>query len=170
MRKFLWLLLLLFLPAQLFAYDATFNFQQTTPELVSGWKIKAGPTKGGPYPTVVDCGKPAPLADGTYSCEMTGVVFNPLYGVAVNYDKAKVESTPSNEGVLSITVAPPSNLKVVVTVRTVASLTRYGNPTAKTTVTRKSVPDGTVVKEGTSSYWNSKTREYITNTTIVSNG
>ena len=170
MKKFLWILLVLLLPAHVFAYDATFNFSQTTPELVAGWKIKAGPTKGGPYPTVVDCGKPAPLADGTYNCEMPGVAFNPLYGIAVNYDKAKVESLPSTEATLSITVAPPNNLKVVITVRTVAKLTRYGNPTATTTVSRKEVPVDKVVKEGTSSYWNSRTREHITNTTIVSNG
>ena len=36
-------------------YDATYNFTQPSPELVSGFKAKAGPTKGGPYTVTVDC-------------------------------------------------------------------------------------------------------------------
>ena len=50
------------------AYDATFNFTQQYPELVAGWKIKAGPTKSGPYPHVIDCKKPPANTDGTFDC------------------------------------------------------------------------------------------------------
>ena len=106
---------LLFTTSSAFAYDATFNFTQQYPELVAGWKIKAGQTKGGPYTRTVDCKKPSVKADGTIDCAMTDLTFNPLYGVVVNYDSTGKESTPSNEATLSVTVPPPGNLKFTIT-------------------------------------------------------
>jgi hypothetical protein len=150
------------------AYDATFNFSQQYPELVAGWKIKAGPTKGGPYPHVIDCKKPVPLADGTYDCVGIGLTANPIYAVAVNYNSAGTESPQSPEATMTITVPPPANMKIVVKITTVSRLTKYGNVIASTTITRKEVPAGTVVKEGTTGYRNSL-GEWITNTTIALN-
>ena len=154
--------------SQSHAYDATANFSQSQPELVSGFFFKAGPTKGGPYPSVTDCGKPAPKADGTYDCVGKNFTANPVYAVVSNYDSAKKEIATSAEASMSITVQPPGNLKLVVTVTTISKLTRYGNPVATTTIKRVTVPSDKVVKEGTSGYWNSKKREYVTNTVIIS--
>jgi hypothetical protein len=165
-KRFIVLLSILFLASTAFAYDATFTFNQQYPELVAGWKIKAGPTKTGPYPHIIDCRKPAPNTDGTYSCAGTGLTANPIYAVAVNYNSAGVESATSNEATMSITVGPPTNLKVVVTVQTVSRLSKYGNPIATTTIKRVEVPQDKVVREGTSSYRNSR-GEYVTNTTLV---
>lgn len=150
------------------AYDATFNFSQQYPELVAGWKIKAGPTKGGPYPYVLDCKKPAPLADGSIDCVGTGLTANPIYAVAVNYNSAGVESSASNEATMTITVPPPASLKTVVKITTVSKLTRYGNVIVSTTMTKKEMPLDTVIKEGTTGYRNAR-GEYITNTTIALN-
>lgn len=135
---------------QAFAYDATFNFSQQYPELVAGWKIKAGPTKSGPYPYVIDCKKPAAKTDGTFDCIGTGLTANPIYAVAVNYDSTGKESAQSNEATTSITVQPPTNLKVVITVTTAVKLSRYGNVIAvNPVVTEKEVPADQYVKEGT---------------------
>ena len=46
-----------------FAYDTGINFKQQYPELIAGWYIDAGPTKGGPYPNVTDCAKTPIKAD-----------------------------------------------------------------------------------------------------------
>ena len=63
---------------------------------------------------------------------------------------------------------PPQGLKItVVTVRTVSSFTSRGNITAKTTVTTKEVPADTVVDAKPINYWNSKTKQYISQTTLV---
>ena len=149
------------------AYDATFNFTQQYPELVAGWKIKAGPTKTGPYPHVIDCKKPAPNADGSYDCLGVGLTANPIYAVAVNYNGAGVESPQSPEATMSITVPPPASLKVVVTVRTVSKLNRNGNPISVTTVKKEEVPIDKVVKEGTSSGYRNKYGEWVVSTVIV---
>lgn len=154
--------------AQAFAYDATFNFSQQYPELVAGWKIKAGPTKGGPYPYVIDCHKPAANADGTIDCVGTGLTANPIYAVAVSYDSAGVESAASNEATMTLTVPPPASLKIVVKITTVSKVNKRGNVVASTTVAREEVPAGTVIREGTTGYRNAK-GEYITNTIIAFN-
>lgn len=150
------------------AYDVTANFSQDKPELIAGFYLKAGPTKGGPYPNVTDCGKPAAKADGTYDCIGKGYTANPVYAVVANYDGAKKEIATSAEATLSLTVQPPGNLKLVITVQTISTLSRYGNPIAKTTIKRAEVPVGTVVKEGTSSYRN-RAGEYVTNTIVAFN-
>jgi len=63
----------------------------------------------------------------------------------------------------------PSGLKLtVLTIKTVSRLTKYGNVIASTTTSRKEVPAGTVVKEGTSGYRNSL-GEWISTTTIALN-
>lgn len=154
--------------AQAFAYDATFNFSQQYPELVAGWKIKAGPTKGGPYPYVLDCHKPVANADGTFDCVGTGLTANPIYAVAVSYDSAGVESAASNEATMTLTVPPPASLKIVVKITTVSKLNKRGNIVASTTVSREEVPADTVVKEGTTGYRNAK-GEWVTNTIIAFN-
>ena len=150
------------------AYDATGNFSQPQPELVSGFYFECGPTPGGPYPSVTDCGKPTPKIDKTYDCIGKNFTANPLYCVVSNYDSAKKKMATSTEATMTITVQPPSNLKLVITVTTISRLNRYGNPVATTTIKRVSVPSDKVVKEGTSGYWNSKKREYVTNTVVVS--
>lgn len=150
------------------AYDVTGNFSQDKPELVAGWFLKAGPTKGGPYPNVTDCGKPTPRADGTYDCVGKGYTANPVYAVVSNYDSAKKEIATSTEATMSLTVQPPGNLKMVVTVQTVSKLSRNGNPIATTTIKRAEVPVDKVVQEGTSSY-RTRTGEYVTNTIIAFN-
>ena len=62
----------------------------------------------------------------------------------------------------------PDGLKItVVTVRTVSSLTKQGNIVSKTTVTTKELPAGTVVNTKPIAYWNSKTKQYISQTTLV---
>lgn len=149
-----------------FAYDATANFSQAHPELVSGFYFKAGPTKGGPYPSVTDCGKPTPKADGTYDCVGKNFTANPVYGVVSNYDAAKKEIATSTEAMMSITVTPPGNLKLIVVVQTISKLNRNGRPTSTTTVKRFETKPGQIVKEGVASYRNSR-GEWVTNTTII---
>ncbi len=71
LRSLLAISILLILSAvQTFAYDATANFSQAQPELVSGFFLECGPTKGGPYPSVTDCLKPPLKADNTYDCAL----------------------------------------------------------------------------------------------------
>jgi hypothetical protein len=154
--------------SQSMAYDITANFSQDKPELVSGFYLKAGPTKGGPYPNITDCGKPTAKADGTYDCIGKGYTANPVYAVVANYDGAKKEIATSGEATLSLTVQPPGNLKLVVTVQTISALSKYGNPIAKTTIKRIEVPADKMVKEGSSSYRN-RSGEYVTNTVIAFN-
>ena len=151
-----------------FAYDATGSFTQDYPELVKNWDIRYGATKGGPYATKVNCGKPAPV-DGRYVCSIPNISLNPIYAVAVAIGHDGVESGPSNEVEFKVTVPPPGDFKVVVTVRTVATINKYGNPVMSTTVSRKEVAVDTPVKEGTSTYWNSAKRERVTNTVIAMN-
>ena len=151
-----------------FAYDATGSFTQDYPELVKSWDIRYGATKGGPYATKVNCGKPAPV-DGRYVCSIPNITLNPIYAVAVAIGHDGVESGPSNEVEFKVTVPPPADFKVVVTVRTVATLNKYGNPVMSTTVSRKEVAVDTPVKEWTSTYWNSAKRERVTNTVIAMN-
>ena len=149
------------------AYDATYNFTQPSPELVSGFRAKAGATKGGPYIITVDCKKPPLKADGTYDCVVPDITFNPIYGVVSNYDGTGKEMAASAEATASITAPAPGNLKIVVTIRTVSSFTSRGNIIAKTTVTSKEVPAGTIVNTKPINYWNSKTKQYISQTTLV---
>ena len=167
MKKVLAVLFSVFLLAgTAFAYDATFNFKQQVPELVGGWYIKAGPTKGGPYANVQDCGKPVMKADSTYDCKVTRYTANPVYAIVVPYDSTKKELAPSLEATASVVVPPPSDVKIVVTIVTVSRITRYGNAIADTTVTRESVPADKVVKEGTVKYRKAD-GTYYTKTTIV---
>ena len=168
MKKFLWILLVLLLPAHVFAYDATGSFTQDYPELVKSWDIRYGATKGGPYATKVNCGKPAPV-DGRYVCSIPNISLNQIYAVAVAIGHDGVESGPSNEVEFKVALPPPADFKVVLTVRTVATLNKYGNPVISTTVSRKEVAVDTPVKEGTSTYWNSAKRERVTNTVIAMN-
>lgn len=49
----------------------------------------------------------------------------------------------------------------------VSSLTPKGNITAKTTITSKEVPVGTVVDTKPIAYWNSKTKQYVSQVTMV---
>lgn len=161
------LTLLLTFATSALSYDATGNFSQLQPELVSGFNFECGPTPGGPYPSITDCGKPTPKADKTYDCVGKNFAANPLYCVVSNYDSAKKKIATSAEASMTITVSPPGNLKLVVTVTTISKLNRYGRPVATTTINRESVPSGTVVKEGTNGYWNSKKREYVSNTVII---
>jgi hypothetical protein len=149
-----------------FAFDATANFSQAQPELVSGFFFKAGPTKGGPYPSVTDCGKPTPKADGTFDCVGKNFTANPVYGVVSNYDSAKKEIATSAEASLSITVQPPANLKMAMVVTTVSKITRRGNVVASTTLAQKEWTSTT--REGTHGYRN-KRGEYITTTIIAMN-
>lgn len=168
--RIIWLLAIMlisnFASTTAVAYDATANFSQDKPELVSGWNFKTSATKGGPYPVVTDCGKPAPRDDGTYDCVAKGLTANPLYGVVANCDSAKKEIATSSEATITITVQPPTNVKIALVVTTVSRLTKAGNVIASTTIKRKEVAPGAVIKEGSSGYRNSQ-GEYVTNTTIA---
>lgn len=97
------------------AYDANFNFSHSAPEVVAGFRIKIGPTKGGPYPTVIQCGKPAAKKDGTYDCVGKGLTLDPLYAVAVAYDAANQESAHSNEASYDPPPPAPGGLKYTIT-------------------------------------------------------
>lgn len=96
------------------AYDATFNFSHPAPNLVQSFRIKYGPTKGGPYPTVVQCGKPNLKADGTYDCTGQNINLDPLYAVAVAVDASGQESLPSNEASYDPVPPAPSGLKYTI--------------------------------------------------------
>lgn len=152
-----------------FAYDATYNFSQPKAELVAGFKAKAGPTAGGPYTISVDCKKPTPKADGSYDCTVPGITFNPVYGVVSNYDSTGKEMATSSEASATIQAPPPSAPKILVTVQTVSKLNRYGKPVATTTVKRTELAANDIVKEGTTSYRNSR-GEYVTDTKIIISG
>lgn len=168
MNRIILTIILLFFSTQTYAYDATGSFTQDYPELVKSWYIRYGATKGGPYTATVDCGKPAPV-DGRYVCSIPNISLNPIYAVAVAIGNDGVESGPSNEVEFKVALPPPADFKVVVTVRTVATINKYGNPVMSTTVSKKEVDVDTLVKEGTSTYWNSANRERVTNTVIAMN-
>lgn len=164
MKRFLlFALASVFFVSSAYAYDATFNFSQDKAELVSGFKVKAGGVKGGPYPTVIQCGKPTAKTDGTYDCVGNGLSYNPIYAVVVNYDSAGKESSPSNEGSLSITVPSPSEPKISLKITTVSYLQR-GKVVAKTSIAKVTGD----VKEGTTSY-RDRSGRYITNTVVALN-
>lgn len=165
--KFIFPILILLSASIASAYDATFNFTQPSPERVSGFKAKAGATKGGPYTITVDCKTPPLKADGTYDCVVPDITFNPVYGVVSNYDSAGTEMATSSEATASITAPAPGGLKIVVIIRTVSSFTTRGNITASTTVTSKEVPSDAVINTKPIAYWNSKTKQYISQTTLV---
>jgi hypothetical protein len=165
-KGLLGILCFLLMTSSALAYDASVNFKQQLPELVAGWYVKAGPTKGGPYANVQDCGKPVMKADSTYDCKVTGYTANPVYAIVVPYDSTKKELAPSLEATASVVVPPPSDIKIVVTIVTVSRITRYGNAIADTTVTRESVPADKLVKEGTVKYRKAD-GTYYTKTTIV---
>lgn len=157
----------LFCMSSAFAYDLNANFTQSMPELVSGFFLKAGPTKGGPYPNITDCGKPAIKADGTFDCIGKDYTANPVYVVVANYDSAKKEISTHAEVTMTIPVSPPANLKIrVLTVTTISTLSKYGNPIATTTIKWTEVSDISLVKEGTKSYRN-KNGAFVTNTIIA---
>lgn len=160
------LLVISLVSSTVFAYDIGFNFEQAYPELVSGWKIKASPTKGGPYTLIQDCAKTAIKSDKTFDCKGTGYSINPAYVVLAPYDSANKELAQSAEVTVSVTVPAPTNIKTVVTVTTVASVDKSGRIITDTTVAKKDVPSNSVVKEGTVSR---RTRDgkYITVTTLV---
>lgn len=98
-----------------FAYDATFNFSHPSPSVVAGFRIKVGAVKGGPYPTIIQCGKPSAKPDGTYDCVGTGLNLDPMYAVAVAYDSANQESPPSNEATYDPAPPAPAGLKYTIT-------------------------------------------------------
>lgn len=166
MLKLIFPIIILLSTSFAYAYDATFNFTQQYPELVAGWKIKAGPTKGGPYPIVIDCKKPAPNVDKSYDCVGTNLTANPIYAVAVNYDSTGKESASSTEATMSITVPPPADIKIGVKITTISRLTSYGNVIASTTIKR--IESATPIKEGTTGYRN-KRGEWVSNTIIALN-
>ena len=149
-----------------FAYDVTFNFEQTYPELVSGWKIKASPTKGGPYTLIQDCAKTAIRSDKTFDCKGTGYAINPAYVVLAPYDSASKELAQSSEVTVSVTVPAPTNIKTVVTVTTTTTVGRNGKVSSETMVAKKDVPQNSVVSEGTVTT-RTKDGKYVTVTTIV---
>jgi hypothetical protein len=65
----------------------------------------------------------------------------------------------------------PDGLKItVVTVRTVSSLTKHGNVISKTTISRKPLEEGQIVKEGTTGYRNKKTGEWVSLTVFKVQG
>lgn len=167
MLKLIFLFIILLSASFANAYDAIYNFTQPFPELVSGFKAKAGATEGGPYTIIVDCKKPPLKDDGTYDCVVPNITFNPIYGVVSNYDSTGKEMETSDEATANITVPAPSNFKIVVTIRTVSSFTSHGNIVAKTTVTSKEVPASTIIDTKPIAYWNGKTKQYISQTTLV---
>lgn len=151
-----------------FGYSATVNMKQQYDELVAGWYIDAGPTKGGPYPNITDCIKPTKKADGSFDCAIAGYTANPAYFVVTPYNssKVKIANATSAEQVINVAVPPPTDIKVVVTIVTVSRVTRYGNAIASTTVERTEVPLSKVVKEGTVNYRKADGTWY-TKTTLV---
>jgi hypothetical protein len=165
-RITLTIVLLFSMVASSAAYDATGNFSQAQPELVSGWLLKGGPTKGGPYPSITDCGKPAPRADGTYDCVAKNQTANPSFWVVSNYDGTKKEMATSTEATLAITVQPPANLKMVVVVTTVSRVGLSGRIISNTTVDRKQVPPEVAIVEGSKTVKTAR-NEWTTTTTIV---
>ena len=97
-----------------FAYDATFNFSHPSPNVVQSFRIKHGNIKGGPYPNVIQCGKPTLKADGTYDCLGTNISNDPMYAVAVAVDLSGQESAPSNEAMYDPIPPPPTGLKYTI--------------------------------------------------------
>jgi hypothetical protein len=159
-------MVLLAIGVNAFAYDATGNFSQAQPELVAGWLLKGGSVKGGPYPSVTDCGKPAPKTDGTYDCVAKGQTANPSYWVVTNYDSTKKELATSTEAPLSITVQPPTSLKMVIVVTTTSKVSFSGKIISSTTIDRKNVASDVAIVEGSRTTRNAR-NEWITTTTIV---
>lgn len=97
------------------AYDAVFNFSHAAPDTVKEFKVKYGPTTGGPYPYTVECGKPRLRNDGTYNCTGNNINLDPMYAVAYAYDEAGGESPPSNEAMYDPPPIAPKELKYTIT-------------------------------------------------------
>lgn len=100
-------------------------------------------------------------------CTVNLTKLDTSFTIAATFADGK-ESPHSSPFVLRDYGSPPQGLKItVVTVRTVSSFTSRGNITAKTTVTTKEVPVDTVVDTKPINYWNSKTKQYISQITLV---
>ena len=115
MKKLSIMLAIILTASTAFAYDATFNFSHSAPQLVQSFRIKYGSAKGGPYTGVIQCGKPTAKADGTYDCVGQNINLDPLYAVAVAVDLAGQESPPSNEAMYDPAPPAPSGLKYTIT-------------------------------------------------------
>lgn len=154
------------------AYDTGFNFKQQYSELVAGWYIDAGPTKGGPYPNPTDCVKTAAKADGSFDCKATGWTANPAYFVITPYNSAKVKiaGATSPEQTVTVTVPPPTDIKTVVTVTVVSKLTRYGNIIAESSVDKITVPIDKDVKLGVVANYRAKDGRYIFKYSYIQQG
>lgn len=155
-----------------YAYDTGFNFKQQYPELISGWYIDAGPTKGGPYPNTTDCVKTPIKSDGTFDCKATGYTANPAYFVITPYNSAKVKiaGATSPEQTVTVTVPPPTDIKTVVTVTVVSRLTKYGNIIAETSIDKITVPIDKEVKTGITANYRAKDGRYISKYTYIQQG
>lgn len=155
-----------------YAYDTGFNFKQQYPELISGWYIDAGPTKGGPYPNTTDCTKTAIKADGTFDCKATGYTANPAYFTITPYNSAKVKiaNATSVEQTITVTVPPPTDIKTVVTVTVVSRLTRYGNIVADTSINKVTVPIDKDVKLGIVANYRAADGRYIFKYSYIQQG
>lgn len=117
--------------------------------------------------------------DGTLSCSFTGpaivkgectvdlVKVNTPFTLTALFSDGK-ESPHSAPFTLTDYGPGPSGLKLtVLTIKTVSTLTKYGNVIAKTTMTREEVPEGTVVKQGVRPGYRNAKGEYINTTVIV---
>lgn len=155
--------LLLIIGANAFAYDATVNLKQQYAELTGGWYIDAGPTKGGPYLNVTDCAKTPAKADGSFDCKVSGYMANPAYFVVTPYNSAKVKiaNATSPEQTINVTVPPPTDIKIVVTVTVVSKLTRYGNVISSNSIDKKTVPIDKEVKLGVVANYRADDGRYI---------
>jgi hypothetical protein len=89
------------------AYDITATFEHDGYEFAASYKIYYGPTKGGPYPTAIDCGKPILKADKTMDCPGSGLTLRPIYAVAVAIDVQGAESPKSPEYFFAAPVGAP---------------------------------------------------------------
>jgi hypothetical protein len=107
--------LIILLPFQV-ASGAEFSWLPNTEADIAGYKIHYGQTEGGPYPNVVDIGKPDPVDNRIYGQVQgleCGVVY---YVVCTAYNTDGVESDYSTQ--ITYTVAnekpqTPSSLEII---------------------------------------------------------
>jgi len=90
----------------------TFSWLPNTELDITGYKIYYGQTKGGPYPNVVDVGKPVPVGGRVWATITVPICGQQYYFVCVAVNKAGIESAYSNSVVNSIIIKSDLSFKL----------------------------------------------------------
>jgi hypothetical protein len=112
MKYILALLTLTLMASMAHAYDVSMVITHENYTWTAGYRVKYGNTKGGPYPTVIECGKPTRDADNNIPCAGTNITAYPMYAVPVAYDAQNAETEPGPEYMFIPKLGAPSILRI----------------------------------------------------------